>query len=65
MRPQRTFEAIRDVLDDGAWHAFDELNKATSFPADWVKQLRGESLVETSDDGENPGIRLALPALTH
>ena len=65
MRPQRTFEAISTVLDDGAWHAFDELNEATSFPDEWVKQLRSEGLVETSDDGEKPRVRLAEPALSH
>jgi len=65
MRTQRTFEAIRNVLDDGAWHRFDELKDATHFPADWVNQLRREGLVEASDDGETARIRLAQRALTH
>ena len=44
MRPQRTFEAISSVLDDGSWHEFDELREATRFPVEWVEQLRAEGV---------------------
>ena len=42
-----------------------DVDYATHFPADWVKQLRREGVVETSDEGENPRVRLAPGALTH
>lgn len=58
MRPQRTFEAITRVLDDGSWHEFDELREATHFPVEWVEQLRAEGVVEISDDGESLRVRL-------
>jgi hypothetical protein len=65
MRPQRTFEAISNVLDDGSWHELVELREATHFPVEWVEQLRAEGVVETSDDGESLRVRLTKGAVPH
>ena len=59
MRPPRTFEAISNVLRDGSWHEIDELRAATHFPAEWVKELSAEGVVDTRDESGNLRVRLA------
>ena len=49
MRPQRTFESIVRLLSDGAWHAVDDLRDVTSFPDEWVHELRAEGVVDVND----------------
>ena len=48
-RPPRTFEAIETVLSDGAWHELDDLRDATSFPREWVRELRAEGVVDVAE----------------
>ena len=65
MRQQKTFEAITRVLDDGSWHELDDLRQATSFPAEWVKELEAEGLVCTREQVGNVLVRLRTsPAAT-
>jgi hypothetical protein len=49
MRPQRTFDAITRLLDDGLWHALDDLTDVTRFPEEWTKELEAEGLIETQE----------------
>ena len=48
-RPQRTFAAIETVLSDGAWHELEDLRDATSFPREWVRELRAEGVVDVAE----------------
>jgi hypothetical protein len=56
-RTQRTYEAILDVLRDGAWHPVDDVEAATHFPSHWVKELAAEGVVDV-DEGPVTLIRL-------
>jgi hypothetical protein len=41
------------VLEDGSWHEVDDLRPATSFPADWVRALEAEGLLDKDErDGQ-------------
>lgn len=46
---RRTYDAIMEVLRDGAWHEIDDVGAATRFPDDWVDTLRSEGLVEITE----------------
>jgi len=48
-KPQRTFEAILEVLRDGAWHSLEDVSAATRYPGDWVTELRAEGVVEVEE----------------
>lgn len=48
-RLQRTFAAIETVLSDGAWHELEDLRDATSFPREWVRELRAEGVVDVAE----------------
>ena len=58
MRPQTTFQAITRVLDDGSWHALDDLRAATSWPDEWVQELEAEGLIETRQQVGSVLVRL-------
>jgi hypothetical protein len=50
---RKTFNAITRVLEDGSWHELDDLRRATSFPADWVRALEAEGLLDKDErDGQ-------------
>lgn len=36
----KTYDAITQVLDDGSWHAADDLKEATTWPASGSKNSR-------------------------
>lgn len=59
-RTQRTYDAILDVLRDGAWHTVDDIEAATHFPVHWVKELAAEGIVDL-DEGLVTLIRLRSP----
>lgn len=46
---RRTFDAIVEVLRDGAWHEIGDVGAATRFPDDWVDALRSEGLLEITE----------------
>jgi hypothetical protein len=48
-RRTRTFDAIIDVLRDGGWHALDDLQAATRFPAEWVQELVAEGVIDVRE----------------
>ena len=48
-KPHQTFEAILEVLRDGAWHTLDDVSAATRYPADWVSELRSEGVVDVRE----------------
>jgi hypothetical protein len=56
-RTQRTFEAVVDVLRDGAWHTLEDVKAATQFPSQWVEELEAEGIVDV-DDGLVTLVRL-------
>ena len=58
MKRKTTFEAIQRLLADGAWHALDDLREVTAFPAEWVKELKAEGLIDTRDQMGNTLVRL-------
>jgi hypothetical protein len=58
MRPQRTFESIVRVLDDGAWHTVVDLQDVTSYPSEWVDELRAEGVLDV-DEGVVRMVRLS------
>ena len=37
-----TFPAVVGLLQDGQWHACDELAAVTTFPEEWLKELERE-----------------------
>jgi uncharacterized protein YutE (UPF0331/DUF86 family) len=45
----RTFDAVVEVLRDGAWHAIEDLRAATRFPSDWVDELEAEGIVDVKE----------------
>ena len=45
----RTFDAVVEVLRDGAWHANEDLRAATRFPSDWVDELEAEGVVDVKE----------------
>ena len=45
----RTFDAVVDVLRDGAWHTIEDLRAATRFPSDWVDELQAEGIVDVKE----------------
>ena len=46
MRPQRTYESIVRLLKDGGWRTVDDLRDVTSFPDDWIDELKAEGILE-------------------
>jgi len=61
-KPQPTFDAILEMLDDGAWHTLDDLRAVSRYPAEWAKELNSEGVVEMRD-GPVPMVRLRERAL--
>ena len=49
MRTQRTFNAIVEVLQDGAWHEVGDVGAATSYPTEWVDELLAEGVLEVRE----------------
>lgn len=58
MKRRSTFEAITRLLEDGSWHELDDLRDATSFPAEWVKELEAEGILDTRAQVGNVLVRL-------
>jgi hypothetical protein len=50
------YDQIQLLLADGDWHDSRELERVTSFPAPWLRELRHDPRIEIRDDGE--GVRL-------
>ena len=48
-----TFPAVVGLLQDGEWHADEELAAVTSFPHEWLDELEREGL-ELERSGESP-----------
>lgn len=57
----KTFDAITRMLDDGSWHALEDLRDVTSLPDEWVRELRAEGLIETTEQIGNVLVRLRNP----
>jgi hypothetical protein len=53
----RTFNAVMELLRDGAWHTVDDLRAVARFPSDWVEELAAEGLVDVNQ-GLVPMVRL-------
>ena len=58
MRPQKTYEAIVRVLEDGEWHDLDELAEVSSFPEHWARQLSSEGVVLLTENAGTQKVRL-------
>ena len=61
-KPQPTFDAILEMLDDGAWHTLDDLSSVSRYPTQWAKELNSEGVVELREDPV-PIVRLRKRAL--
>jgi hypothetical protein len=48
-----TFPAVVGLLQDGEWHADEELAAVTSFPEEWLEELEREGL-ELERRGDAP-----------
>lgn len=57
----KTYDAITQVLDDGSWHAADDLKEATTWPAEWVEELEAEGLIDTKEQTGSVLVRLCNP----
>jgi hypothetical protein len=47
-----TYSAVIRLLDDREWHADAELQRVTSFPEEWLKEVEHEHELERR--GESP-----------
>ena len=56
-----TFDAITRMLDDGSWHALEDLRDVTSLPDERVRELQVEGLIETRELLGNVLVRLRNP----
>ena len=50
---QLTYPAVVELLQDGEWHANDELAAVTVFPHEWLGELERDGL-ELERRGESP-----------
>ena len=50
---QLTYPAVVELLQDGEWHANDELAAVTFFPREWLDELERDGL-ELERRGESP-----------
>ena len=39
-----TYPAVVGLLEDGEWHAHEELTAVTTFPQEWLAELEREGL---------------------
>jgi hypothetical protein len=58
-----TYSRLLELLSDGDWHGEDDLRMITSFPGEWLKELRYEGHEVAVDDGGAPLVRLRIPDL--
>ena len=49
------------MLEDGTWHAVDDLRDVTSLPDEWVRELQAEGLIETREQVGNVLVGLRNP----
>lgn len=45
-----TYLAVISLLEDGEWHADDDLRAVTSFPQEWLKEVERERKLERRPD---------------
>jgi hypothetical protein len=45
-----TYPAVVSLLQDGEWHADEELKAVTSFPQEWLHEVEKERRLERSED---------------
>jgi hypothetical protein len=50
---QLTYPAVVELLQDGEWHANDELAAVAFFPREWLDELERDGL-ELERRGESP-----------
>lgn len=66
-----TYKRIVSLLEDGSWHPADDLRGLTSYPQEWISELRKEGqFVAQSEDGlevrlTNPEVVRKPRALRH
>ena len=41
-----TYPAVISLLEDGQWHADEDLRTVTSFPQEWLKEVERERVLE-------------------
>ena len=41
-----TYPAVVDLLQDGEWHADEDLKTVTSFPQEWLQEVAREHEIE-------------------
>jgi len=41
-----TYPAVISLLEDGQWHADEDLRAVTSFPGEWLKEVERERRLE-------------------
>jgi hypothetical protein len=61
MKQTKTFDAITRLLDDGSWHALEDLRAVTSWPDEWVRELAAEGVIDTKDQVGDVLVRLRNP----
>ena len=45
-----TYPAVVKLLEDGEWHADDDLRAVTSFPSEWLREVERERQLERHPD---------------
>jgi hypothetical protein len=45
-----TYPAVISLLEDGQWHADDDLRVVTSFPREWLREVERERRLERHPD---------------
>jgi hypothetical protein len=58
MNRDSTYSRLLMLLSDGQWHDEDDLRTVTSFPGEWLKELRYEGHEVAADERGVPIVRL-------
>jgi hypothetical protein len=58
MNRDSTYSRLLKLLSDGQWHDEDDLRKITSFPGEWLKELRYDGHEVAVDERGAPIVRL-------
>ncbi len=45
-----TYPAVISLLEDGQWHADEDLRAVTSFPSEWLREVERERRLERHPD---------------
>lgn len=60
-RSTKTFDAITRMLNDGSWHALDDLRDVTRWPGEWAQELAAEGIIDTREQPGKLLVRLRNP----